>query len=238
MHWYKRDPNAALAGMAELTMGERGAYNSLLDLLYSRDGKVPDDDTLVARMMNCHWREWRALKSRLMAREKVWIEGGMLCAKRVQDTLKEAAELSQKQSKIASKRWHKDEKFNEINETAMPPGIASTSTSTSREERKKEDTPSVCSATDLVLKGNYAYENGVVRLKEKDLKRWQDSFTEINVMAVLESKIDWLSKQQNWFFAAAGLLGKLNQAAIEKKAAIRIGIENGMKPPTKRYFRV
>jgi Protein of unknown function (DUF1376) len=49
MHWYKRDPDAALAGMAELNFEQRGAYNSILDILYSRDGDLPDNDCVVAR---------------------------------------------------------------------------------------------------------------------------------------------------------------------------------------------
>ena len=40
MRFYKRDPDRALAGMIELNMKQRGAYNSLLDLLYSRDGSI------------------------------------------------------------------------------------------------------------------------------------------------------------------------------------------------------
>jgi len=35
--WYKRDPNAALEGMAVLTLEERGAYNTVLDLIYTHD---------------------------------------------------------------------------------------------------------------------------------------------------------------------------------------------------------
>ena len=42
--WYKRDPNAALEGMAVLTLEERGAYNTVLDLIYTHDGSVDDDD--------------------------------------------------------------------------------------------------------------------------------------------------------------------------------------------------
>ena len=36
LKWYKRDPDAALSGMFELTLEERGAYNTILDLIYSR----------------------------------------------------------------------------------------------------------------------------------------------------------------------------------------------------------
>lgn len=130
LHWYKRDPDAALAGMAELTLAERGAYNSIIDLLYSRGGNVPDDDVLVARMIGCHWREWRAMKARLVERGKVRLEGGKITANRVQEALKEAADFSQDQRRRAAKRWHKSEKDNGIKEPTMPPGNASTTTTT------------------------------------------------------------------------------------------------------------
>lgn len=134
LRWYKRDPDAALAGMAELTLVERGAYNSILDLLYSRDGIVPDDDVLVARMIGCHWREWRAVKMRLLQRGKIWVEGGNLSARRVQDTLKEAARFSQDQSRRASKGWQERKNINKNNEPSMPPGNASTTTTTVRKK--------------------------------------------------------------------------------------------------------
>lgn len=126
MKFYKRDPDRALAGMSELTLKQRGAYNSILDLLYSRDGDVPDDDMRVAKMINCHWREWRAIKKELMDLGKIWLEGGKITARRVQETLKEASDFSQVQRKRASERWHKSENNKENNASAMPPGNALT----------------------------------------------------------------------------------------------------------------
>lgn len=143
MKFYKRDPDRALAGMAELNFKQRGAYNSLIDLLYSRDGNVPDDDTRVARMLSCHWREWATLKKQLMALGKVWTEEGKLRARRVQDTLKEAASFSQKQSRNASQRWHKPEKVNKNNDPRMPRGNALTPTPTPTVSKK--DSPSIIS---------------------------------------------------------------------------------------------
>ena len=130
MKFYKRDPDRALAGMAELSLRQRGAYNSLLDLLYSRDGNVPDDDARVARMISCHWREWATIKTELIAAGKVWVEDGKLCAKRVQDTIKEATDFSQEQSRKASSGWQKRQNNNENNEPQMPLGNASTPTPT------------------------------------------------------------------------------------------------------------
>ena len=116
MKFYYHDPDAALNGMAELNLEQRGAYYSILDLLYSRDGIVPDDDRAVARMIRVHWRTWRALKKQLMAAGKLRVTiDGLLDANRVSDTLKSASRMSQDQRRRASKRWQDYKNSKEIN---------------------------------------------------------------------------------------------------------------------------
>jgi hypothetical protein len=41
--WHARNHQDALDGMLMLTLEERGAYNTILDLIYSRQGPIPDD---------------------------------------------------------------------------------------------------------------------------------------------------------------------------------------------------
>jgi uncharacterized protein YdaU (DUF1376 family) len=119
MKWYYHEPDAALNGMAELNLEQRGAYYSILDLLYARDGIVPDDDLVVARMIRIHWRSWRALKKQLMAAGKIRVTTeGLLTANRVSDTLKNASRLSQDQRRRVSKRWQEYKNANEIKNSA------------------------------------------------------------------------------------------------------------------------
>jgi uncharacterized protein YdaU (DUF1376 family) len=142
MHWYKRDPDAALVGMAPLSLEEAGAYNIILDLIYSRDGILPDDDLLICRTLRCNPRTWRKIKASLIRFGKVWTVDGNLMAKRVEKTLKEARKESELQSNRASKRWELSKLDNENNEGAMPGGIAST-TKTKTKTIKKEKIDSV-----------------------------------------------------------------------------------------------
>ena len=138
MKFYKRDPDRAIAGMAELTLKQRGAYNSILDLLYSRDGDVPDDDLRISKMISCHIREWKAVKKELFDLGKVWVTDGKLMAKRVQETIKDAAKFSQEQSKRASSGVVNSENVNENKggdkpdsfESASPEKKPSTATAT------------------------------------------------------------------------------------------------------------
>lgn len=130
MKWYARDPHRAIEGMAELTLEERGAYNTLIDHSYARDGDLPDDDPLIARMMGCHWRTWKAVKERLIERGKIILEGGKIVPNGVQDVLKEASRLSQEQSKRASRRWQKSKNANKNNKSFMRGRNANTDTDT------------------------------------------------------------------------------------------------------------
>src|SRR6516165_11270530 len=115
MKFYYHDPDAALSGMAELNLEQRGAYYSILDLLYSRDGIVPDDDLAVARMIRVHWRTWRALKKQLMAAGKIRVNFGLLEANGVSEELLRVSRLSQDQRRRASGRWQDYKKAKEIN---------------------------------------------------------------------------------------------------------------------------
>ena len=62
MKWYLRDPNAALTGMASLTLEERGAYNTVLDLIYAHDGAVDDNDRFLAGWCRVDIRVWKRIQ--------------------------------------------------------------------------------------------------------------------------------------------------------------------------------
>jgi|SRR6516165_3331914 hypothetical protein len=78
LHWYKRDPRLALQGMMHLTLEERGAYNSILDLIYMHDGKLRDDIKFVAAQIGTDIRIWRRLRARLLELKKLYVHGGYL----------------------------------------------------------------------------------------------------------------------------------------------------------------
>lgn len=76
--WYKRDPDAALVGMADLDLMQRGAYNTVLDLIYSRGNALADDDKALAAVMRCDVRRWRSIKAALVATGKLYVAGGLI----------------------------------------------------------------------------------------------------------------------------------------------------------------
>lgn len=87
--WYKRFPDKWLAGVAPLTLEERGAYDTVIDVLYSRDDGIIPDDYSMSRHCNCDPRTWRRVRDNLVRKGKLYIGlGGKLTARRVEDELK------------------------------------------------------------------------------------------------------------------------------------------------------
>jgi uncharacterized protein YdaU (DUF1376 family) len=99
--WYKRDPEAALNGMMALTLEERGAYNTVLDLLYARDGNLPDDDHFIAGWCRVDVRVWRRIKARLVDLGKLQVEAGNLVNSRATAVILTALGRVTKQPSLA-----------------------------------------------------------------------------------------------------------------------------------------
>lgn len=78
IHWYKRDPDAALTGMMGLTLEERGAYNTILDLIYSQAGALPDDSRFISGWLRVDVRVWKRLRQRLIDLGKLYILEGTI----------------------------------------------------------------------------------------------------------------------------------------------------------------
>jgi len=78
LQWYKRFPENALEGMKLLTLEERGAYNTVLDLIYLREGKLDDDLRFVAGWLGVDVRVWKRIRARLMELGKLYSKEGLL----------------------------------------------------------------------------------------------------------------------------------------------------------------
>ena len=78
IRWYRRDPRAALAGMMELSLEERGAYNTILDLIYCHNGALDDDPRFIAGWLRCDIRVWKRIRVRLLMSGKLYLNGSKL----------------------------------------------------------------------------------------------------------------------------------------------------------------
>ena len=78
LKWHKRDHNAALRGMVALTLEERGAYNTILDLIYAHDGELEDNDREIVTWLRVRRKTWRRLRARLLSLGKLYVREGYL----------------------------------------------------------------------------------------------------------------------------------------------------------------
>ena len=178
MKFYKRDPDRALAGMSELNPGQRGIYNSIIDLLYARDGMVPcmndADDCRIAKNISVNARTWRSYKNQLLALGKIRINNdGLLDANGVAERRFEAQTTSVSQAKRVSIRWQNYKLRKQFNDRAIRAGNTIDSNSKNSEipspiEHAKplavdngdntigtdRDTTSNCAATSAELKAS------------------------------------------------------------------------------------
>ena len=76
--WYRRDPERALHGMRHLNPEQRGAYCTVLELIYIKDGKLEDDDLFIAGNLRVDVRIWRRLKRELVALDRLHIADGII----------------------------------------------------------------------------------------------------------------------------------------------------------------
>ena len=133
MKCYIRDTDAAIAGMIELSLEQCAIYNRLIDVLYNRDGLVPDHDGMVARMIHVDVRIWKRIKRELQTHGKVWSNSdGFLRVPRFDKTMDEAKIRSRSAEDQANFRVHLSQKANDFNAATMLP------TPTPKEDSKKE----------------------------------------------------------------------------------------------------
>lgn len=96
-HYHKRYHSDALAGMMALTLEERGAYQTLLDMMYDRGGPLQDNERLLAGYMGCSVRKWRALRETLIEKGKIEVnEAGELTNRRAEFEIENALKTSRK----------------------------------------------------------------------------------------------------------------------------------------------
>lgn len=243
MKFYKRDPDRALAGMAELTLQERGAYNTIIDALYSRDGVLRDDDELLRRLMGCHGNELRAVKKKLIACGKVWIEDGYIKAKGVDSTLNEAENFSETQRKRAGKRWEIErktatnaEKSEQKQQTDYAKdGNALTLTPTPIE--KKDSVANATDADGVVEAGSKEHDRLLFRLARKAGR--PSAPTEFRKLGMEDLRIEMLLRESLGRAEPraylAGILTK-QQARDGPKHWNDHGTETGMSPTLERLI--
>lgn len=198
--WYKRDPTAALNGMMRLTLEQRGAYNTILDLIYSHANNLVDDDRFLAGWMMCDLRVWRRIKSALIEAGKIEIIDGRIMNHKatevIDDALHRVAVVKELNQIKGRKSGVVRSKNKEIDEPKHEPKSNTTTTTVKKEEanassKEKRATPipenftpderGVALALDLGIVGQWFADTLVEHVDYwrgtgKAMKDWQAVF--------------------------------------------------------------
>ena len=136
--WHKRYHSDALSGFIVLSLEERGAYQTLLDLIYDRGGPMPDNDGLLARYMGVSIRKWKSLRQSLITHGKIRVDTeGFL----TNDRAIAEIEGQRKISKIRSENGAKTARKRDENETKIDRKTSETSKKDNENNERDDNLP-------------------------------------------------------------------------------------------------
>jgi len=102
--WYKRYPSDFIAGALRLTLEQKGAYHTLVDLIMDQDGLLPlDDRQWLARCCGCSVRKFNTVLKELLELDKFQINDGYLVNKRAEKELKTRRKHTENDGKTEDK---------------------------------------------------------------------------------------------------------------------------------------
>lgn len=101
--YYKRFPRDFLEGSIGMGLEVKGAYAIVLDLIYMRDGRLPDDARFIAGQLGCSVRKWTAIREELIARGKLQVHEGIISNFRADYLTEESRSYQDKQAEIAGR---------------------------------------------------------------------------------------------------------------------------------------
>lgn len=114
----------ALRGYRKLSLEERGAYTTMLDLMYSDQEYLADNERIIAAEMGVSTRKYRSLRDSLMRKGKIYyVAEGIISNKRFEEEIQRREERrssAQTRGKLGGRKKHENQKFrNKINDDAL-----------------------------------------------------------------------------------------------------------------------
>jgi len=89
-------PDEWLAGAFLLKADARGCYITICALIYSHGGPIADDEKDLARLCNVTVEKWRGIRSTLIEKQKIVVEGGRISNRRCSTELEKATNRTEK----------------------------------------------------------------------------------------------------------------------------------------------
>lgn len=237
--FHKRYHSDALAGFMSLTLEERGAFQTVLDLIYDRQGPILDNERLLAGYMGVSIRKWRSLRAILLEKGKIYLtEDGLLYNSRAEKEIENDAKTSRKHaengSKGGRKKSEKSEKTNENSENEKA-GLEQEASlyhiPYSRDHIEEPPTPLDDTEPAKVEEevSGHAFAGKTIRLNRRDFDQWAKAFHAIPDLAAELTALDtWLQtaaepKRKGWFCTVSALLNRKHQELVASGGPARPG---------------
>ena len=107
--YYKFYPRDFYEGTQRMSLELKGAYIMLLNLIYTRNGPVDDEEGYIARYVGCSIRKWQKLRLELIGLGKIAIVDGMISNSRAdEELLKRTSYVDQKRENRSGSKENKD----------------------------------------------------------------------------------------------------------------------------------
>lgn len=243
-HWHKRYHEKAINGYMGLSLELRGAYTTILDLLYDRGEPLVDNERLIAGYLNCSLRKYRSLRDELLEMGKlVRNENGTITNKRFEKERENVTKTSRTRSKAGikggkksgevRKKTNKNKEGHEANASANTEANAKLYRDRSRVEEidssEKISSSESHTGTERIIptSGAYAFDGKVIKLNKTDFDRWKTTFTGISDFeAELVARDDFLSslpehERKNWFHSTSAFFRNKHNQILAANADVR-----------------
>ena len=96
--FYKRFPRDFFEGTVGMSFETKAAYGLVLDIIYMRDGSLPDDPRYIAGLLGCSVRKWNTIKKELIDAGKLHLENGIISNLRADDLVNERRKYRDKKA--------------------------------------------------------------------------------------------------------------------------------------------
>jgi uncharacterized protein YdaU (DUF1376 family) len=237
VHFFTVFPDAWLVGTANLTTEESGAFWNLCCYYIAKDGQVPDDAHLLARVVKLSARRWGLVRETLLKGAFIEVRDGFIWQAKCQERLEKDGSFARTQRDKVEKRWrlHRAKLLKDNNSADTPVNTpADTSTAPALKEERKID----------IGRGNvepfppeshlasvYRWHGKIVRLKADDYEAWRKSYSAIPDLDAELTRIDDAlaseGKIKGWFPAASAMLAAKHQKLRERQQP---GNHSGYQP--------
>ncbi len=208
--YYRAYPRDFIEGTVGMPFEIKGAYRILLDAIYMRAGRLPDDARYIAGILGCSVRAWNRYREVLLDAGKIVIANGMISNSRADKELKSLSSFQEKQRENRS-RPNK-------NKGLSSPPFDHTVPDTDTERKKEEDAADAAPTSS----SKYAFEAKNIRLIERHLEDWRKAYPSLRLEAELFALDEWAgTKGKRWFNAVASALKNKQIEADERVASRR-----------------